>query len=124
MSQQVFDRDLGSENISKSQKTKNSWKFVYILAVQISLQFDDFFFHPKFEFRNFEIFFIHPTLVGTPCKKSIRMSFALIIHGSSIFPYSKRASRFGRDPFCRYTAENTLMPSFSLTDEQTEHQAK
>ena len=54
----------------------------------------------------------------------IRMSFALIIHGSSIFSYSKRASRFGRDPFCRYTAENTLMPSFSLTAEQTEHQAR
>ena len=40
VSQQVLDSDL-AKTISKSQKTKNSWQFLYIIYGP--LQFDEFF---------------------------------------------------------------------------------
>ena len=53
-------------------KRKNSWKFVYILAKQISVQFDEYFCAKKIQNSNYaQVWDFHYTshlkLVGTPC---------------------------------------------------------
>ena len=51
--QQVLDMNL-AKNQSKSQKTENSWKFVYILAKQCKFHFNlTIFFDKKYENSNF-----------------------------------------------------------------------